>query len=146
VVPKDGSSEAHIPLSEVLFQPSNRPDESATATAKVPEPVGVQCGDNQPLQEPTGIQPSDTAVPPADSTNPFNHYTMRSGHRTVPSQQQRQDDLLALAVSWEVFHDGGYDIQNELLDPIAFLGVPDTTVTIRMKRWRWRWPRQAAQT
>jgi hypothetical protein len=28
--------------------------------------------------------------------------------------------LIAIPVSWEVFHDGGYDIQDEMEDPIAF--------------------------
>jgi hypothetical protein len=40
--------------------------------------------------------------------------------------------VLALAVTWELLHDGGYDIQQrDLSDPIAFLGSSDTTLTIR---------------
>jgi Reverse transcriptase (RNA-dependent DNA polymerase) len=38
---------------------------------------------------------------------------------------------MAMAVTSEVFHDGGYNIQRDLADPIAFLGTPDTTITIR---------------
>ena len=59
---------------------------------------------------------------PAD---PF--ITTRSGRVSRPtarwkeSQQQQRDKLVALHVSWEVYHDDGYQIEDELDDPIAFV-------------------------
>jgi hypothetical protein len=43
----------------------------------------------------------------------------RSGRVSRPPD--RLIDQYALSVPWEVFHDGGYDIQDELEDPIAFV-------------------------
>jgi hypothetical protein len=40
----------------------------------------------------------------------------RSGRISVPTDRL----IAALHVSWEVFHDGGYQIQDDMEDPIAF--------------------------
>ena len=74
---------------------------------------------------------------PPDDTPPEQHtpyITTRSGRASIPtkrweeSQQQQKDNLVALHVSWELYHDGGYIIEEELDDPIAFLVStnPDT--------------------
>jgi hypothetical protein len=53
--------------------------------------------------------------------------TTRSGRVSVPSErarasreQSQTSALLALHVSWELYHDGGYQIEEEMDDPIAF--------------------------
>uniref|UniRef100_UPI00293D8CF2 reverse transcriptase domain-containing protein n=1 Tax=Janthinobacterium sp. TaxID=1871054 RepID=UPI00293D8CF2 len=53
--------------------------------------------------------------------------TTRSGRVSKPttrweeSQQQQKEKLVALHVSWEVYHDGGYQIAEAMEDPIAFV-------------------------
>jgi hypothetical protein len=137
---QDDGGEAQIPMSEVLFQPSDHQDGLPATVANLGEDDGARRGNNQPVHEASDdYQPveSPDAQPPDEATNPLNQYTTRSGCQTVPttrwleSQQQQHDDVLALTVTWEVFHDGGYDIQRDLSDPIAFLGSSDTTLTIR---------------
>jgi Reverse transcriptase (RNA-dependent DNA polymerase) len=131
--------DAHIPDTEVLFRPSDWKDpESGIDNGTVN--VGETQVEEERAKRPDSpaTQPgSFSETPSGEPVNPNNQYTTRSGRQTVPttrwleSQQQRQDDQMAMAVTWEVFHDGGYDIQRDLADPIAFLGTPDTTITIR---------------
>jgi Reverse transcriptase (RNA-dependent DNA polymerase) len=129
---------AHIPLSEVLFQPSNS---LGNAQQQGANPGSVDTSQPDDRQAPRDAIAADQPAPETDEpTLPMatiNQYTTRSGRRTVQtarwleSQQQQHDELLALTVTWEVFHDGGYDIQRELADPIAFLASPDAPLAIR---------------
>ena len=43
--------------------------------------------------------------------------------RMIESQQLWQQQLVLYSVPWEVFHDGGYQEQEELEDPIAFVAL-----------------------
>ena len=76
-------------------------------------------GDGTPL--PAGT--NDRQQPPSVDVP----ITTRSGRASKPtarwqeSQQQQREKLVALHVSWEVYHDGGYQIAEELEDPIAFV-------------------------
>jgi Reverse transcriptase (RNA-dependent DNA polymerase) len=77
--------------------------------------------------------PMEAAVPDmAESPEPTAaraqpQVTTRSGRVSRPttrweeSREQQREGLVALFVSWEVFHDGGYQIEDELDDPIAFV-------------------------
>jgi hypothetical protein len=55
------------------------------------------------------------------------HIMTRAGRVSRPterwkeSQEQQRAGLVALHVSWEVYHDGGYQIEEDLDDPIACL-------------------------
>jgi hypothetical protein len=40
--------------------------------------------------------------------------------KMIESQSLRRQQLVLYSVLWGVFHDGGYDIQTELEDPIVF--------------------------
>jgi Reverse transcriptase (RNA-dependent DNA polymerase) len=133
---RDDDEAPHIPHTEVLFRPSDSADTTPAAAAAAD---GETVDDDQSWHGAVDAgQPSLPPRPDREPTaNPLNQYTTRSGRRTVPttrwleSQQQLQDGLMALTVTWEVFHDGGYDIQRELADPIAFLGTPEASLTIR---------------
>jgi hypothetical protein len=44
----------------------------------------------------------------------------RDGVEWAEKNDQQLEETVAMHVSWEVFHDGGYQIQDEMEDPIAF--------------------------
>jgi Reverse transcriptase (RNA-dependent DNA polymerase)/GAG-pre-integrase domain len=131
--------EAHIPDTEVLFRPSGWKDPASGIDAGAVNAGETQIEDERSKRpdSPASQPGSFSETQPGKPVNPKNQYTTRSGRHTVPttrwleSQQQQHDDQMAMAVTWEVFHDGGYDIQRDLADPIAFLGTPDTILTIR---------------
>jgi Reverse transcriptase (RNA-dependent DNA polymerase)/GAG-pre-integrase domain len=142
----DDSVEPHIPHTEVLFRPSDFPGTAAADNADSNNGGAIHQDDDHSLLDRSESERAPSATvdqgqagtnESTASTNPSNQYSTRSGRRPVPttrwleSQQQQQDGLLALTVTWEVFHDGGYDIQRELSDPIAFLGSTDTELTIQ---------------
>jgi Reverse transcriptase (RNA-dependent DNA polymerase)/GAG-pre-integrase domain len=138
-VHQDDSDAAQIPSSEVLFHPSDRPNGTPAATPEAGQDNNAHHEANPPEPEATNRDQARSAHDPPrpdEPTNPLNQYTTRSGRRTVPttrwleSQQQQHEDALALTVTWEVFHDGGYDTQREMDDPIAFLGSSETVLTI----------------
>jgi hypothetical protein len=60
---------------------------------------------------------NEQPAPPAQAPAP---YTTRSGRVVRPPNRLMDEMEVALLVPWEVFHDGGYDIQNDMEDPIAF--------------------------
>jgi Reverse transcriptase (RNA-dependent DNA polymerase) len=135
---QDDTPEPHIPLTEVLFQPSDSLGKAPHQSAIAGSVDNTQPDDRQsPLDTVTEGQPAPETDKPTVPTTTINQYTTRSGCQTVQterwreSQQQQHDELLALTVTWEVFHNGGYDIQRELADPIAFMESPDAPLTIR---------------
>ena len=93
-----------------------------------------------------GVIPSTDATPEValgDSANSAEETTAtvmtRAGRVTKPTQKwiesidqrdgvqwadrhdQQMEDAFAMHVSWEVFHDDGYQIQDDMEDPIAFV-------------------------
>ncbi len=93
-----------------------------------------------------GVIPSTDATPEValgDSANSADEttatVTTRAGRVTKPTQKwiesidqrdgvqwadrhgQQMEDAFAMHVSWEVFHDDGYQIQDDMEDPIAFV-------------------------
>ena len=70
------------------------------------------------------MPPETTGDVPEQGTDPP-PVTTRSGRASIPTERMRDSriqqkaGLVALHVSWEVYHDGGYQIEDELDDPIA---------------------------
>jgi hypothetical protein len=142
---QQASDRSEIPVSELVFQPSGQTpsDEAGPPEPSANDDMAIDndnWNDDTWDHEPTTTTalPNDAPTPHTQqaASNPRNQYVTRAGRSTMPttrwleSQQQQRDGLVALTVAWEVFHDGGYEIQRELSDPIAFLAPPGPDVTI----------------
>ena len=73
----------------------------------------------------TSVRSERGDLSPENTANPV-HFITRSGRVSKPTSRltesrQQQQELTSLYVSWDVFHDGGYDVEEELDDPIAFV-------------------------
>ena len=123
-----GEDEAAIPASEQVpcWTDMSEPVVHNDDVFDTMETDASPDGDTTPIESP------DAEPAPPEEHEP--HVTTRSGRTSMPtkrweeSQQQQKDGLVALHVSWELYHDGGYQIEEELDDPIACLASsnPDT--------------------
>ena len=99
------------------------PDSNQGETAIIPgelqqrEPILGDHEDDQSTLSHPGLE-HDPAPPPVEPPpNPVT--TTRSG-RTVRRPTRFIEEIESYFVPWEVFHDGGFAIQDDLVDPIAF--------------------------
>ncbi len=105
---------------------------------ELPETAAGQAVDPGPIVDSHPDPPSAEVEPGGEPTeialeNPAHDTVTRSGRvskattRLVESREQ-EEDLTALYAPWDVFHDGGYDIEDELDDPIAFVASSNKDV------------------
>lgn len=116
---EDKDSDAHE-FEPDVFEDAvmEEPEPDPVLEAEAPEPV---IPDDPPQGEQL-VQRRRGARAPVERAQ----YVTRSGRTVKPTQrwteslEQQRQGLVALYVSWEVFNDGGYEIQEQLTDPIAF--------------------------
>jgi hypothetical protein len=132
-----------IPDSEMGINEPTASEESVPMDEAVDEPESADwdetwTSNNQQAPDDVLADVNPTEVPPIPAQAPthttfgeraqqsLNWMKTRSGRISKPttrwaeSMTQQQQGIVSLHVAWEVFHDGGYDIQDDMEDPIAF--------------------------
>ena len=83
--------------------------------------VPDQGEEHVPSEDDEAPPEEEPPVPETENTRTRSGRESRPTQRWTESQEQQEEGLVSLHVSWEVFHDGGYDIQDDMDDPIAFV-------------------------
>jgi hypothetical protein len=137
------SAEASIPATENVFWMDTDVNEEINV---VNEPSVTSVPDGQaendhivPMRPANSVETEngneDTAQPvEASAEMPMPKVVTRAGRETrmtsrmAESLQQQHDGIVSMYVSWEVYHDESYGIQNEMEDPIAFAATSNPDV------------------
>jgi hypothetical protein len=80
------------------------------------EDQGAQGQEDAPAPE----REEREAEPAPEETSTRSGCLSRPTRRWAESLAQQEEGIVSLYVSWEVFHDGGYQVHDDMEDPIAF--------------------------
>jgi hypothetical protein len=113
-------SDRNIPASEVLDIAQDQMDQIWPGDDEPPTEDQPDVAPEEDLEIPTGLT-GET------ETRTRSGRISRKTEKWTESLQQQKEGIVSLHVAWEVFHDDGYLIQEEMADPIAFaaLANPD---------------------
>jgi len=127
----------NIPNAELLQFSESGSTEVEQTESEISETNGAQnqvdVTDGPVREQARGVDVSEQGDTVRTEISATQFVTTRSGRVSKPTtrlteSREQHEELTSLYVSWDVFHDGGYDIEEELDDPIAFVASTNKDV------------------